>query len=282
MARNLRKLAVSAALEPIAVEGSGEMHARLGNGTRIVTATAVAFSVCLMTDIGICANAIPMPISLPLTGQVPDISYRIRDSQFGIEFQTKFQDVSYQGEVTGAAIEQEQAGKLTLWFSIRNLKVTHKKTSLTGWPGTAQVGPMDLHLGNRRDLWIAFDLERAVRNGQPRIVLRGTRFRLPKDNWSIGRPKWIRTTGVAMTKQRVESGLRNGLVENQRLLEKQVMQMASKVLRELFQTVPDTVPGKKELVDEVQRRLMADAKSSVQPNPPPQRSTTSSSRLPRR
>jgi hypothetical protein len=246
------------------------------NGFRFAVVTAVVCSFGLLTDAEVRADSKRIKISLPISGQVPDVSYRIRDSQFGIEFQTKFQDVSYVGEVTGAIVEQKQPGKVSLWFSLRKLRVTHKRTSLAGWPGSAEVGPMDLLLGSRRDLWIAFDLERAVRDGQPRIVLRGTRFRMPKDNWSIGRAKWIRTTGVAMTQQRVKDGLRNGLVKNQKLLEQQVIQMASRVLKDLFQSVSDSLPGKKELVAEVERCLEVDlstATASTTSSTPTARST---------
>ena len=74
-------------------------------------------------------------------------------------FRVGMKGVRYSGQLRRTLLEQSQPGKVTLWLSLRNLKFSVKQTNIVGGPGGALCGPMDLVLGHKKDLWLAFDIE---------------------------------------------------------------------------------------------------------------------------
>lgn len=229
----------------------------------------ILISVCLLSAGPVWAQAKEsndlkkIRLDLDISGEAPDVEYTVPDPTFKIEFNTKIRDIAYKGKVLGAVVESKEPGTLTLWFALRQLHVTHGKTSVAGWPGSADCGPMMLKMGDKKNLWMAFDLVRVKRDGRDLITLKGTRFQLPDENWEIGQPEWVKVTGALMTEDRVKDGLSAGLRENRKILEKQIVGMGRKVLKDLILTISNDHAGKRELMKEVEKRLQVSVARSI-------------------
>lgn len=173
-----------------------------------------------------------------LSGRVPNIQ-RFTDCA-GYRFRVMLSNLQYAGEVNTTLLEQSRDGVLTVWFSLKDVRVTIGHISLSGRPGTADCGPTAIDIANRRELWVAFDFERQTQEDGIRLTLKNTRVGLPRDNWMVGTPAWVKTSGFGMSRGKVVSGVRDGLARSQPTVEQQITQMAYSVLTE-FAAVPEGV-----------------------------------------
>lgn len=148
-----------------------------------------------------------------ISGSVQDIHQTTSTS--GFTFQVRLKNIDYKGQVVKTLMERTDAGKLTVWLALRDVVLTINRTEITGRRHRAGCGPLEIELANRRELWLAFDVaEQESAKGDRQLQLLKTRFGLTPDNWSVGSPDWVRTSGLGMTQSKVVSGLRRGLEVN--------------------------------------------------------------------
>jgi hypothetical protein len=200
------------------------------------------------------ADTIDLNTKCEFSGQVADMFQTTQQS--GVALRVGMSGVSYSGTLTRTVLEQSQPGKVTLWFGLRNVRLTVSRTDIVGGPGSAACGPIDVVLGNQKDLWLAFDIEADTKSNSSQMVVREVRFQLPSDNWSIGKPAWVRTTGIGFTQQNVVDGLRQGIANDRATLQEKLMRDAPRILS---QVVKQTTPKNAEspMVRAIRSRLQA-------------------------
>ncbi len=207
------------------------------------------------------AETVDLNTKCEFSGKVADISQTTQ--KLGVALRIGMTGVTYSGQLTRTVLEQSQPGKVTLWFGLRNVRLTVNRTNIVGGPGSAACGPMDVVLGNQKDLWLAFDIEadkKNVRSAQ--MVVKNVRFQLPPDNWAIGKPAWVRTTGIGFTQQNVVEGLREGIAADRASLQQKLMQDAPRILSQVVrQTTPQGAESP--LVRAIRSRLRAETPQTV-------------------
>ncbi|WP_166823641.1 hypothetical protein [Thalassoroseus pseudoceratinae] len=200
-------------------------------------------------------ESVPIAVNFPISGNLENIQHQVQKN--GVAFQCLFQNLSYQGEVTRAVIEQKSNDQATLWLGMKNLRLSIQGISLAGSVGQANCGPLQLTMGHRKELWIAFDLARVMQNGQPQLSVQGTRFQLPPDNWAIGEPAWVRTSGLLMNERSVREGLRNGLRNSRQRVEHRLMQGAPGMLTKVCQVAADPQRPERKIVEAMRSALLS-------------------------
>lgn len=164
-----------------------------------------------------------------IAGQVADIHDYTHSS--GYQFQVALRGLTYVGQADRTLLERKEDGSLTIWLAFRDIRLTIGRISLTGQPGNATCGPMALHIGHLRELWVAFDFDQQT-GAERSLKLAGSRCRIENDNWSIGNPAWVQTSGLFMTQGKVVSGVRSGLAGKRQRIEQELQQIAYTVLAE--------------------------------------------------
>lgn len=163
-----------------------------------------------------------------VSGKIADMQRVERRS--GQTLRVTMRGLSCRGRVDRTLVEQKADGRITFWLALSELKLTIQRTDIVGQTASARCGPMTILLGNRRSLWLALDVEQRAEGRQSGFKLLSTRFRLPADNWSIGTPLWVRTSGFGMNRQNVVAGLRKGLANNRSRIEQRLIQFAPTML----------------------------------------------------
>jgi hypothetical protein len=211
------------------------------------------------------AETVDLNTNCEFTGNVPDMTQTTQ--KLGVMLRVGMKGVSYSGKLTRTLLEQNQPGKVTLWFGLRNVKLTVNRTDIVGGPGSAACGPMDVVLGNQKDLWLAFDIEADKKAESTQMVVKSVRFQLPPDNWAIGQPAWVRTQGIGFTQQNVVDGLRQGIAKDREKLQQKLMQDAPQILS---QVVKQTTPKDAEspLVQAIRTRLQSTGPQAVSSTAP--------------
>ena len=199
------------------------------------------------------AGTVDLGTQCKFSGQVPDMSQATQ--KLGVPLRVDMRGVSYSGQLTRTLLEQTAPGKVTLWFGLRNVRLNVKRIDISGGPGGAACGPMDVVLGHQKDLWLAFDIEADQKPGSSQMVVRNVRFQLPADNWAIGKPAWVRTSGIGFTQQNVVEGIREGIAQDRARLEQKLKNDAPQILT---QVVKQTTPQNDEspMVKAIRSRLM--------------------------
>ncbi len=167
-------------------------------------------------------------ITCTVSGRLSNLDQQVHRS--GYAFHVGMRQLRYQGRVEKTLVEQSGPDRFTIWLALRDLNVTIGRTDISGAPGRATCGPMKVLLGNRRDLWIAFDVRHRVEQGESQLVLEATRFQLPADNWQIGAPSRVQTSGFGMTRDQVVAGLRKGLAKNRARIAQRLIDAAPRIL----------------------------------------------------
>jgi len=186
-----------------------------------------------------------------IQGKVPDMQQQIESS--GFTFKVQLRDIKYSGKIKRTLVEPTSADRMTVWVSLKDAVLTIRHTDINGKRHSAECGPLKLTLGNRRDLWIAFDVERS----DDKLQLLKTRFELPRDNWSVGSPSWVTTQGFGMTESKVVSGLRGGLSKRGESVEKQLIRVAPDIFAQVQHEIADELEAKNEALSEVAQRRVA-------------------------
>jgi len=198
------------------------------------------------------AETVDLQTQCEFAGQVADMNHTTQ--KLGVVLRVGMKGVSYSGQLRRTILEQTQPGKVTLWLGLRNVKLTVKRTHIVGGPGSAACGPLNVVMGQKKDLWLAFDIETGGKTGSSQMVVKDVRFQIPPDNWAIGRPAWVRVQGIGYTQQKVIDGIRQGIAKDRAKLQKKLAKDAPRILS---QVVKETTPknAKNPLVQAIRSRL---------------------------
>ncbi len=201
----------------------------------------------------------PANAALKLVASKVNVSGRIADmtqttTASGYRFRVGLSGLSYKGRVDRALLEQKDPGKLTIWLALRDIVITINRTSISGRPGRATCGPITIRLGHRRDLWIAYDFKTTPEAKQPLQFVK-TRFSLPADNWAVGSPSWVKVSGFGMSRSKVVTGLRSGLIENKNQIEKRMIDVAPTMLAKVAPVPNNTPVNRHSIAPAVHRKL---------------------------
>jgi dienelactone hydrolase len=178
------------------------------------------------------ADSIPQVIPPDaLAGTLPDVQQNT--SAEGMAITVQLRGLSYRGRVTRAVIEPRAENRIAITLAMRDVNIVINRTNISG-EISASAGPIRIVLGHRADLPIAFDVEPVIEERRLRLKLHGTRFRLPRDNWTVGYPQWVNASGgMFVTDERVGSGLRNGLYNDPGRIEREVIAAVPRMLEQL-------------------------------------------------
>ena len=230
----------------------------------MVSTTVFRTLCCFAALVGIArAETVDLSAEFPVSGSIANLQQTAERA--GLEFQVTLRNLAYTGRVTRSVLQHDRADRATLWLGLRDVTLTVERTDIAGRTGSAACGPMKLVLGNRRELWIAFDVARVVQDGQARPALQNVRFQLPPDNWQIGAPAWFRGNGLGMTEERVVEALREGLTKDRHRVEQAVIKAAPAMLAYTARSSQH----QQKVIEAVRARLTEEAKpapSTEQPS----------------
>ncbi len=191
-----------------------------------------------------------------ISGRVADINHATSSS--GHQFRVTMSGMHYRGQVDRTLLERTATGRLTIWIAFKDVRLTIDRITVSGRPGSAVCGPLAIDIGNRRALWAAFDFEGADETGGGALTLKQTRLGLPHDNWAIGMPAWVKTSGLFMSRDRVVSGVRDGLAGCRPQIEQELRKIAHTVLGEFAAVSRETPLTDGALEEAVQAKLVHD------------------------
>jgi len=207
------------------VEMPRAAHVRLGNDMLAIAADSIP-------------KAVPREM---LIGKLPDVT-ESTEAQ-GREFRVHMTNIRYEGEVGRASIQAYTKDRLNVQLGLRNVRVTIGRTTLTGKRHFAQAGPMTVVIGNRRPVWLSFDVTPEVIDRKLKFKHIDTKFRIPSDNWYITSPANVSTQGFGMTKGKVSKGLVEGLYGKKSSLEEQVSSLIPQLITQLEKQIEDAASG---------------------------------------
>jgi poly(3-hydroxybutyrate) depolymerase len=193
------------------------------------------------------ADSIPEVVpSDALAGTVADAQQTTHSE--GMSFNVRLRGISYRGRLTRAIIEARSSDRVTVLLTMRNVTIVVNRTYISGEGRSATCGPLKIVLGHRRDLPISFEVEPVVADRRLRLKLHSTRFRLPRDNWSVGSPEWVSASGLGMTEDRVAQGLQSGLYADPGRFEREIIAAVPRMLEQLearlqFEPIDRVVAG---------------------------------------
>lgn len=178
------------------------------------------------------ADSIPQVIPADaLSGMLADVQQNT--SAEGMAITVQLRGISYRGRVTRAVIEPRTGNRIAITLAVRDVNLVINRTNIWG-EISATAGPLRIVLGHRADLPISFEVEPVIEDRRLRLKLHGTQFRLPRDNWSVGYPQWVNTSGgLFVTEDRVSSGLRSGFYSDPGRIEREVMAAVPSMLEQL-------------------------------------------------
>jgi len=197
----------------------------------------------------LAALADSLPQALPadaLSGTLQDVQQNTAAEGRAITVQLR--GISYRGRVSRAVIEARGNNRIAITLTVRDVNLVINRTNIWG-DISATAGPLRIVLGHRADLPISFEVEPVVEQRRVRLKLLSTQFRLPRDNWSVGRPEWVNTSGgMFVTEDRVANGLRNGFYSDPGRIEREVKATVPRMIDQLenrlgFEPVDQIVAG---------------------------------------
>jgi hypothetical protein len=190
-----------------------------------------------------------------IAGRVVDMTAYTNSS--GYRFLVALRGLRYQGQADRTLLESKEDGSLTVWMSFRNIRLTIGQISLSGEPGSATCGPMLLNIGHRREIWVALDFDHHA-DADRSLTLSGSRCRIENDNWAIGSPAWVRTSGWFMSENKVVSGVRNGLAGRRERIEQELKRIAYSLLGESCSDSGEAPANQTAFEQAVEARLVQD------------------------
>ena len=185
----------------------------------------------------ILGHALPrMPAANMLRGTIPDRKMTTQ-TQIG-PMSIHFSGIRYDGKLGRAQLIPQADGTLAVTLRARDVNIHIEHTSVRGSRRSANCGPMTIQLGNRRDLKIQCLIQPEIENQKLKLHLQDTQFTIPTDNWRVGSPEWVSTSGAGMTRERVTSGLRQGFFRDKRNIESQFINALPSALDKLSASMP--------------------------------------------
>lgn len=222
---------------------------RLMSSCRIV---AIALLVC---GNSLAGDTETIGTGSEVTGQVADIHSYTNSS--GYRFQVALRGLSYVGQADRTVLERKEDGSLTIWLAFRDVRLTIGRISMSGEPGSATCGPTALRIGHQREVWVAFDFDHRAETLRS-LTFSGSRCQIENDNWAIGSPAWVRTSGLFMSQGKVVSGVRTGLAGKRARIEQELQNIAYEVLGKSFSDSDEAPADRDAFEDTVEARLVHD------------------------
>lgn len=166
-----------------------------------------------------------------MSGRIPDI----HDSTTaeGRYFSVVFSNIGYRGRVSKAHIAAYKTDRLNIQLGLEDVTLTIGSTYVSGSGRSASAGPIDISIGHRSPVWLSVALEPFVENRRLRLRYVTARFDIPRDNYSVGYPAGVSTQGLGMTRERVTSGLVNGLYSSRGRIEREVIAIVPRLIGRL-------------------------------------------------
>lgn len=177
---------------------------------------------------------------LDVSGDVKDFRHAMSTS--GVKLQIDFSKIAYDGRIKAISVraaesdstpsaherQRKQAGnQYEVRMELDAIRFTIGKTQIKSWlPIGAECGPMKIRLGTKRNLIVTFLVERSGAS----INVHETKLKLEEDNWTIGTPEHVRTSGFGMTKQRVVKGLYQGLRDKAEFIAEIMIQETQEII----------------------------------------------------
>lgn len=199
------------------------------------------------------AETVDLGARFQIAGGVADMAHSA--TQSGYTFRVDLKGLQYSGNVTRTLLERKESDKVTLWLALRDVRLTIARTDVVGQPGSAHCGRLDLVLGHRKDLWLAFDIVEDHEGSASGLLVRDVRFSLPPDNWSIGSPASVQVRGFGMTQERVVSGLRKGLADRRSHVEARLIDAAPEILAQVVRPAADAAGEESPIVAAIRSGL---------------------------
>jgi predicted esterase len=195
-----------------ALEISNAFYARLGN--QMLEALAYAAPPQIPKDM--------------LRGRINDIVDFTNVEGYG--FRIQFSGISYDGQVSQVRVKATGKDRLNLQVGLSNAVLNIGGTWVTGEDHSAQAGPIQIVIGHRRPVWLDVDVQPYVANRVLRLKPTASRFSIPWDNWYVTSPAGVSVSGFGMTREKVSSGLVNGLYGNKQRIESEVLAVVPKLI----------------------------------------------------
>ncbi|HLQ44789.1 MAG TPA: hypothetical protein VK137_08685, partial [Planctomycetaceae bacterium] len=195
-----------------ALEIPNAMYARLGNQML----EAVAYSA---------PQQIPQDL---LSGRIKDLFDSTNVEGYG--FSIRFSGITYKSQLNQIRIKAHAKDRLNIQVGLTKAVLTIAGTSVMGEDHAAQTGPIQVVIGHQRPVWLSVDLTPVVENRRLRLRQVGARFDIPHDNWYVTSPAGVSVQGFGMTREKVSSGLVNGLYGSKHRIENEVLSVVPKLL----------------------------------------------------
>ena len=195
-----------------ALEIPGAMYARLGNQML----EAVAYSA---------PKQIPQDMR---SGRIHDIVDST--SAEGYTFRVQFSGISYNSQVAQIRVKGTAKDRLNLQVGMSNATMTIGNTWVTGESHSASAGAIQVVMGHRQPVWLDIDVQPYVENRRIRLKPIASRFDIPNDNWYVTPPAGVSVRGFGLTREKVSSGLVNGLYGQKQRIAREVQNAVPKLI----------------------------------------------------
>lgn len=218
--RLLPKLVVADPFIP-ALEIPKAMYARLGN--QMLEALSYAAPKQIPADM--------------LSGRINDL-YDATNVE-GYSFSIQFTGISYRGDLSQIRIKGQGKDRLNIQVGLMNAVLNIGGTFVTGESHSASAGPIQIVMGHQRPVWLSVDVQPYIENRRIRLRLIGSRFDIPNDNWYVTSPAGVSVSGFGMSREKVSSGLVNGLYGSKYRIENEVRAVVPKLIETLEKKLGD-------------------------------------------
>ncbi len=195
-----------------ALELSRAVYVRLGN--QALDAAAYAAPKRVPADL--------------LSGRINDLGDYTNVDGYG--FNIQFSGISYTSQLNQVRIKALGKDRLSIQVALSKVALNIGATYVTGQDHSAQAGPIQVGMGHVRPVWLSVDVQPYIEKRRLRLKLLGSRFDIPDDNWYVTSPAGVSVQGFGMKRDRVSSGLVNGLYGSKHRIENEVLAVVPKLI----------------------------------------------------
>lgn len=185
------------------------------------------------------ADSIPKVVPREsLSGYLNDIADSTEAE--GYQFSVYMSGITYYAQLVRANVKAYQKDRLNVQLGLSNVQVTIGGTSVTGDSHSANAGPISVVIGHQRPVWLSFDVTPVVVDRRLRLKLVATSFNIPSDNWYVSGPAGVSVRGFGLTRDKVSSGLVNGIYGKKYTIEREVAAVVPKLIAQMEQKLDIT------------------------------------------
>ncbi len=176
---------------------------------------------------------------IDISGEVPNIPDHF--SVAGFRFDVLFSNITYKGQIRQISVTQTDKNKYIVQAALQNGNLHFNRTTIKGSRHSAVCGLVPVKLGTQKPVWLQFNIER--KDGKLKMT-RSHVSGMP-NNFSVGFPNRISTSGFGMTETRVSKGIRNGLNKNQRIITSKLNEEMPDIFNQIKGQLADHLDTKK-------------------------------------